>query len=88
MATEKKHKTTGLADGVECPQCGAVLNVTALNVKIKGTRLRCSRCRKILQTCGGVIADIAESLVQSVSLEAVDAVAVGTTEDVPVAPAK
>ena len=88
MTTEKKHRTTGPAEGVECPQCGAVLNVTGLGVKIKGTRLRCFGCDTILQTCGGLIADIAESPVQSVSLEAVDAVAVGTTKDIPVAPTK
>ena len=64
-----KKRTTGNADCVQCPTCEATLDLRGLNPSNKGFQLRCSGCKRVLVTVGGMIAAISGKPLQSISLE-------------------
>jgi predicted Zn finger-like uncharacterized protein len=73
-------------DKVACPACAAVLNVKSMNVKLKGTVVKCSACGALLRTAGGLIAAIEDDSIGSISLESVPADQVALASDYSVAP--
>jgi hypothetical protein len=80
------QKKTGPVGGVQCPVCSSVLDLTALQPKIKGTIFRCGFCREVLKTAGGVIAAIEEIPIQSVTITKAEPADLAATT-IPSAPA-
>ena len=82
------NKTTAAVDRVPCPKCSKPIDLTTLHPKNRGTILRCGGCSALLKTCGGLIASIEDSPLQSCSLEEVDSTVGLDLSTVPTAPVR